>query len=75
MKTSTPTDAEHVKSYDYLLGMQIWSLTLEKAEELGIKLAEKTQEVAELEKTPTSQIWLNDLDAIEEALDARDPAA
>jgi hypothetical protein len=55
--------------------MQIWSLTLEKAEELFAKLAEKTQEVAVLEETSPSQIWLNDLDAIEKALDARYPAA
>lgn len=66
------TDAELAKGYDYLLGMKIWSLTFEKAEELRAKLAEKTQEVAELENTPPSQIWLNDLDAIEEALDERD---
>jgi DNA topoisomerase-2 len=68
----TTTDAELAKGYEYLLGMKIWSLTFEKAEELRAKFAEKTQEVAELEETSPSQIWLNDLDAIEEALDERD---
>jgi hypothetical protein len=74
-KACTPTDKKLVKSYDYLMEMQIWSLTLERAEELRAKLAEKTQEVAELEETSPSQIWLNDLDVIEEALDARYRAA
>jgi DNA topoisomerase-2 len=75
VKANTPTDAQLVKSYDYLLGMQIWSLTLEKAEELRAKLAEKTHKIAELAKTSPSQIWLNDLDAIEESLDVRYPSA
>jgi DNA topoisomerase-2 len=68
----TETDAELAKGYEYLLGMKIWSLTFEKAEELRAKFAEKTQEVAELEETSPSQIWQNDLDAIEVALDERD---
>jgi DNA topoisomerase II len=60
------------KGYEYLLGMKIWSLTFEKAEELRSQLAERTAELQELESTSPSTIWLNDLDAIEEALDVRD---
>lgn len=70
----TATDAELARGYEYLLGMKIWSLTYEKAQALREQLAEKTQEVADLEEMPPSQIWLNDLDAIEEALDERDAA-
>uniref|UniRef100_A0A7S2S1P6 DNA topoisomerase (ATP-hydrolyzing) n=1 Tax=Eucampia antarctica TaxID=49252 RepID=A0A7S2S1P6_9STRA len=66
------SDAELAKGYEYLLGMKIWSLTFEKAEQLREQLAVKTQEVAELEATPSSQIWKNDLLAIEAALDERD---
>jgi DNA topoisomerase-2 len=60
------------KGYEYLLGMKIWSLTYEKAEELRAQLAERTAELEELEGTEPCTIWLRDLDAIEEALDIRD---
>lgn len=60
------------KGYEYLLGMKIWSLTYEKAQELRKQLAERTAELKDLEGTAPSQIWLNDLDAIEVAMDERD---
>lgn len=60
------------KGYEYLLGMKIWSLTYEKAEELRKQLRERTAELEALQATPPSQIWLNDLDSIEVALDERD---
>jgi DNA topoisomerase II len=67
------TSLSHLaKGYEYLLGMKIWSLTFEKAEELRAQLAERTAELHKLEKTSPSTIWSNDLDAIEEALDVRD---
>lgn len=47
-------------------------MTYEKVEELRKQLAERTAELEELESTEPSQIWLNDLDAIELALDERD---
>jgi hypothetical protein len=47
-------------------------LTFEKVEELRKQLAEKTVELEALEATEPSQIWVNDLDAIELALDDRD---
>ena len=65
------SDAELARGYEYLLGMKIWSLTFEKAEELRRQLAEKMMEVQALEETTPSQLWLNDLDDIEEALDDR----
>lgn len=60
------------KGYEYLLGMKIWSLTFEKAEELRKQLEERTAELAILQATSPSQIWLSDLDNIEVALDERD---
>lgn len=66
------SDAELAKGYEYLLGMKIWSLTFEKAEELRRQLTEKKEEVVKLEITKPESIWLNDLDAIEEALNERD---
>lgn len=67
-----PTTKQLASGYDYLLGMKIWSLTKEKADELRSKLADKAAELEELEATAPTQIWLNDLDAVEAALDARD---
>ena len=64
----TSSDAELAKGYEYLLGMKIWSLTFEKAEKLRQELGEKAKELEELQGTEPSQIWLNDLDAIEAAL-------
>lgn len=66
------SDSELAKGYDYLLGMKIWSLTFEKAEQLLAELAAKTEALEELEGTTPGQIWLKDLDAIEAALDDRD---
>lgn len=60
------------KGYEYLLGMKIWSLTYEKAEELHRQLEERTAELKALQATSPSDIWLRDLDNIEIALDERD---
>ena len=66
------SDADLAKGYEYLLGMKIWSLTHERAEELRRQRAEKAEEVDELSATSPEQLWSNDLDAIEEALTERD---
>jgi DNA topoisomerase-2 len=66
------SESELAKGYEYLLGMKIWSLTMEKVEALKAQLAEKTDELENLRDTSPSQLWLNDLDAIENALDDRD---
>lgn len=67
-----PTVAALAKGYEYLLGMKIWSLTYEKAEELREQLRKRTEELKELEATSPSQLWLKDLEEIELALDERD---
>jgi DNA topoisomerase-2 len=71
-EAESASDAELAKGYEYLLGMKIWSLTFEKAEELRRLLTEKTEEVNKLGITKPESIWLNDLDAIEGALHERD---
>lgn len=68
----TASDTELARGYEYLLGMKIWSLTYERAIELRKQLAGKKDEVSQLETTKPETIWLNDLEAIEEALDERD---
>lgn len=69
-----PSVTELAKGYEYLLGMKIWSLTYEKAEQLREQLALKVAELQELQATSPSQIWLKDLAAIETALNERDIA-
>jgi DNA topoisomerase-2 len=64
--------ADLSKGYEYLLGMKIWSLTFEKAQELRQQLDERTAELRALENKEPSEIWLNDLDEIEIALGERD---
>ena len=71
LEDETP-DAELAKGYEYLLGMKIWSLTFERAEELCRQKAVKAEEVKTLEAKSPEQIWLTDLDTIEELLDERD---
>ena len=66
------SDAELAKGYEYLLGMKIWSLTFERAEELRRQRADKASEVEILEGTSPESIWLSDLDAIDEVLNERD---
>ena len=62
------------KGYEYLLGMKIWSLTYERAEQLRKELAEKTTLVKNLEATPPEQLWKNDLNTLQAELDDRDQA-
>jgi len=68
----SPSTSDLSKGYEYLLGMKLWNLTYEKVEDLRKQLAERTAELEKLESTEPSQIWVNDLDAIEVALDERD---
>lgn len=41
------------KGYDYLLGMKIWSLTMERVRLLENELEEKTEEMARLKVRDT----------------------
>lgn len=49
--------------YEYLLGMKLWALTLEKKNELLKKKDEKFQEYEVLKKKSPSDLWNEDLDA------------
>lgn len=49
--------------YDYLLGMTLWSLTLEKKNELLKKRDEKIQELRSLQAKSPAHLWRDDLDA------------
>merc|ERR1719401_1919703 len=54
--------------YEYLLSMQIATLTKEKKEELERMLKEKSAELDLLKKTPINKMWEADLDRLEAAI-------
>ncbi|SBT72119.1 DNA topoisomerase 2, putative [Plasmodium malariae] len=58
-----------VKDYDYLLGMPIFSLTLEKVEDLLSQLKEKERELEILKNITIETMWLKDIEKVEEAIE------
>merc|ERR1719324_47485 len=65
-------DGEQGKSktgYEYLLGMNLWSLTQEKVDELKKTCADKEAELQALQKKKEAEIWAEDLTSVEVALD------
>ena len=64
-----------VKDFEYLVGMPISTLTAEKAEKLMQEHQRKDQELKTLMKKKPADLWLEDLNVLETALDERDAAA
>lgn len=58
------------KGYDYLLSMKIWSLTQERVQALTAQRDEKHLELKRLSMKQPSDLWLEDLDMLEDALKA-----
>merc|ERR1719321_2193538 len=56
--------------FEYLLIMQIASLTKERYEELKRMAKEKAAELEKVKKTSHQQMWLTDLDNLESAIEA-----
>merc|ERR1712039_939752 len=54
--------------YEYLLGMQILTLTLERKLELEKLFKFKSDELTKLKKTTIQQLWAADLDQLEAAI-------
>ena len=52
------------ESYQYLLGMPIYSLTFEKVQELKNQLKEKQAEYQKLKKSTPQQIWKDELNQL-----------
>ena len=57
---------ETSKDYDYLLSMPLWNLTMEKVAKLKAERDEKERQVKELTATAPEEMWVTDLDKIEE---------
>merc|ERR1719321_2025093 len=58
--------------YDYLLGMNLWSLTFEKVEEIRKQLKIKEEELKVMQKKAIETFWDEDLVALQEKLDELD---
>lgn len=58
--------------YEYLLSLPIGTLTLESVQKLLDEKTEKEKEYEILSGTPTTSLWLKDLDEFEKKLDVRD---
>ena len=56
------------KEYDYLLGMPMWSITLERAEALVEEMRKSKQTREDLAKRHHHDLWIEDLDKLEEVL-------
>merc|ERR1719384_364009 len=54
--------------FEYLLIMQIASLTRERKEELERMAKEKAAELERVQKTSIQKMWMVDLDAVEKAI-------
>lgn len=54
--------------YEYLLGMPLWSLTMERVQQLLKEQQEKKDEFARLSATSPEQLWETDLDLFLERL-------
>lgn len=55
--------------YDYLLNMNLWSLTYEKVEEIKKQLEVKQEELEKLKATTIEMLWDKDLEVVCAALD------
>lgn len=63
---------EKGNAFDYLLGMAIWSLTMERVEKLKQEMKNKTEELKTLQKLTIHEMWEHDLDAVLAELKAID---
>jgi len=60
--------------YEYLLGMKIWSLTLERKEAILKQRDDKKQELEKLKAKTKEEMWHEDLDAFVKKLDQLEEA-
>ena len=62
-------DDKEVGTYNYLLSMPIYNLTMEKIEELKNQKNDKETEYEELENTTIETLWINELNKLEKEYD------
>jgi DNA topoisomerase-2 len=66
LEEETPTNSKSLdKGYDYLLGLKLWNLTMEKVKELTEQRDTKAKELEILKNKTAEMIWLEDLEKLE----------
>jgi DNA topoisomerase-2 len=55
---------EEGPDFDYLLGMTMWSLTMERKDDLINKKNDKEAELNDLRMKTPGDLWINDLDLL-----------
>ncbi|KAF6000488.1 DNA topoisomerase [Cyanidiococcus yangmingshanensis] len=73
-QTGTESSESDSSGYDYLLSMPLWSLTKERVDELRRQRDEKASELERMRATRPTELWNQDLDRLEKALDTVDAA-
>ena len=63
-----PDEISDEVGYSYLLSMKLWSLTLEKKEELESEMRKKLKDLEDLRNSTIAQLYEKDLADLEEAL-------
>jgi len=71
----TQTKKKTSPAWEYLLGMPLWSLTNERIADLKRQREQKREEMERLQNTAPEELWLVDLDAVLDELDALDMRA
>lgn len=56
------------RGYNYLLSMNIWALTKERVDKLRAELQDREKEYADLDSKTLEQLWIADLDVLENLL-------
>lgn len=59
---------KHKDSYDYLLSMQMRTMTLEKLTALEKELENKQNELEKLKQTPIEEIWIEELEKLKDLI-------
>ncbi|KNH05642.1 DNA topoisomerase II, partial [Perkinsela sp. CCAP 1560/4] len=64
----SPQTAQRSRDYDYLLGMRIWSLTIERAVALERQADATANEIRKLEAKTPKDLWAEDLNVVKSNL-------
>lgn len=62
-------DNSATANYDYLIKLPLYSLTKEKIEELEKQIQDKKQKLDDLRRKTAEQIWIDDLDKLQQYLE------
>jgi DNA topoisomerase-2 len=57
------------KGYDYLVGMPLWSLTMERVQQMRDEIKVKEDEITSLTNTTIETLWVQDIDNLLQGID------